>query len=244
VDYSLGQGTTAGLNPASERVAVSIANYGGSGKIRISDDAATATNALSFVNAWNVDPGIQGMPCYSVVMDKNNPDVLLAGTEFGMYYTENSGESWTSANNGDMNRVPVFDLRQQKKDAWKVQNSGVVYAGSHGRGIFKTDYFLNPSTGIDDDKIADLPALGTLKIFPNPITNSGTVQFDLGVSGDVSMNIYSITGRLVESRSAQKMEPGKKKELQFNAADLAQGTYLLQIKVGNTVQTSKFVKTR
>ena len=244
VDYSLGQGTTAGGAPASKRVVVSLANYGGSGKIRISDNAATATDASSFQNAWNVEPGIQGMPCYSVVMDKNNPNVLMAGTEFGIYYSDNSGASWTSANNGDMNRVPVFDLRQQKKDAWKVQNSGVVYAGSHGRGVFRSDYLLNPNTGLDDDKIADLPSLGKLKIFPNPVTNNGTVQFDLGVSGDVSMNIYSIDGRLVESRSAQKMEPGQKKELRFNAADLAQGTYLLQIKVGNTVQTSKFVKTR
>ncbi len=82
VDYSQGQGTIAGNGPASERVAVSIGNYGGSGKIRISDNAATATGAFSFTNAWNVDASIEGMPCYSVVMDKNNPNVILAGTEF------------------------------------------------------------------------------------------------------------------------------------------------------------------
>lgn len=244
VDYSQGQGTTAGSEPASERVIVSIGNYGGSGKIRISDNAATATDVYSFENIWNVDSSIEGMPCYSVVMDKNDPDVILVGTEFGMYYTDNRGDTWTSANNGDMNKVPVFDLRQQKREPWKAQNSGVVYAGSHGRGVFRTDYLLNPSTGIDDDKIANLPALGKLKIFPNPVTNTGTVQFDMGVSGDVSMYIYSIEGRLVDSRSAQKMEPGHKKEIRFNASDLAHGTYLLQIKVGNTVQTSKFVKTR
>lgn len=244
VDYSQGQGTTEGEGPASERVAVTIANYGGSGKVRISENAATTTGSSSFQDVWNVDPSIQGMPCYSVVMDKNNPNVLLVGTEFGMYYTDNSGDSWTSANNGDMNRVPVFDLRQQKKESWKVQNSGVVYAGTHGRGVFKTDYFLNPHTSLDDNNIAKLPDLGKLKVFPNPLTDNGTVQFDLGVSGDVSMNIYSITGRLVESKSAQKMEPGQKKEIRFNAADLAQGTYLLQVKVGETVQTTKFVKTR
>ena len=242
VDYSQGRGTTGG-DPASERVAISIGNYGGNGKVRISDNAASTTGASTFQNAWNVDNSITGMPCYSVVMDVNNPDILMVGTEFGVWYTGNSGDSWTSANNGDMNRVPVFDLRQQKLPNWKVNNSGVVYAGSHGRGIFRTDYLLDPATGLDGD-IAELPALSKLKIYPNPVTANGTIQFDLGVNENVSLFIYSLDGRLVQSSSNQRIEQGLKKEIRFNSNDLAPGTYIIQVKAGNYVETGKFVKTR
>ena len=242
VDYSLGQGTS-GAGPASGKMVISVGNFGGSGKIRASEIANTTSGANSFSSIWNVESAISGMPCYSVVMDVNNPNIIMAGTEYGVYYTDNNGSSWSHVNNGDMVKVPVFDLRQQKLPNWKVINSGVVYAGSHGNGIFKTDYLLDPITGIEHYETA-LPALSKLKIYPNPVAYNGTVQFDLGVSEKVSMSIYTLDGKLIESITPQTMEAGKKKEIRFNAADLAAGIYIVKVKVGNTIQTGKFIKTQ
>lgn len=242
VDYSQGQGTNGG-DPASGKVVISIGNFGGSGKIRVSEVADAVLGGGSFTDVWNVDSSIEGMPCYSVVMDVNNPDIIMAGTEYGIYYTDNNGGSWSVVNNGDMVKVPVFDLRQQKLPKWKVDNSGVVYAGSHGSGIFKTDYLLDPVTGIEHYEAA-LPTLSKLNIFPNPVASNGTVQFDLGVSDKVSMSIYTLDGKLIETATPQTMEAGKKKEIRFNASDLAAGIYIVQIKVGNTIETGKFVKTQ
>ena len=242
VDYSQGQGTTGG-DPASGKVVISLGNFGGSGKIRVSETANTVSGAGTFASVWNVDSSIEGMPCYSVVMDVNNPNIIMAGTEYGVYYTDNNGSSWSSVNNGDMVKVPVFDLRQQKLPKWMVANSGVVYAGSHGSGIFKTDYLLDPVTGIEHYEAA-LSTLSKLKIYPNPVASNGTVQFDLGVSDKVSMSIYTLDGKLIETVSPQTMESGKKKEIRFNASSLAAGIYIIQVKVGNTIETGKFVKTQ
>ncbi len=242
VDYSQGQGTTIGQPASSERVAITEGNYGGFGKVRVSDTAASADGAGSFQNIWNVDDAIRGMPCYSIVMDVNDPNVFLVGTEYGIYYSGDNGATWSVANNGAMNRVPIFDLRQQKRPNYKVNNSGVVYAGSHGRGIFRTDYLLNESTGIEGVE-SEIPALSELTIYPNPVRENGSIRFDLGTNDAVSMKIYSLDGRLVRSIAPKQMESGRKKELTFNASELATGTYIVMLKAGEAVKTGKFIKT-
>ncbi len=239
VDYSLGRGMYG--VPASQRVVVTHGGYGGSAKVRVSNTAASALGSGSFINIWNIESALLGMPVYSVVMDVNDPTVFMVGTEYGIFYSGDDGATWTEANNGDLNRVPVFDLRQQKREAWNADNSGVVYAGSHGRGIFRTDYLQSEITSTDNP-ITELPALDALRIFPNPMSNQGSVQFDLGVSANVTIRIFSITGQLVKTISNQRVEYGRERIITFDTSDLPSGTYLLQLTAGNTAKTAKFVK--
>ncbi|MFN2429381.1 MAG: T9SS type A sorting domain-containing protein [Cryomorphaceae bacterium] len=241
VDYSQGRGTTSGQGSASPRVAISVGGYGGSDKILVSETGATAGGNGTFTNAWNVDSDLQGMPCYSVIMDVANPEVMMAGTEYGIWYTDNGGDDWTEANNGDMNRVPIHDLRQQKSPAWKVDNSGVVYAGSHGRGVFRTDYLLETSSVDHPD--AAVSDLGNLFVFPNPLVDQGTIQFDLGQQNEVNVFIYTIDGRVVKSIPNQRIDVGEERQLRFDASDLPTGTYIVQLQAGDLTETSKFVKT-
>jgi hypothetical protein len=237
VDYSQGRG-----DDASERVAISIGGYGGSGKIRVSDQAASVAGIGTFENVWNVPSEFTGMPAYSVVMDIENPEILLAGTEYGIWYSGNNGETWSEANNGEMVRVPVFDLRQQKRDPWNVSNGGVVYAGTHGRGIFKTNYLLT-TTNVEDI-VEDVPVLNELRVFPNPVTSRASVSFDLGATADIEMYIYSIDGRLIEGFQEQRVGSGINRQIDFDASDFARGQYILQLRVGDDWNSAKFVVTR
>lgn len=240
VDYSQGQGTAEGADPASERVAISVGNYGGSGKVRVSDNGASAAGVGSFDDIWNVDSDILGMPCYSIIMDVNQPEVIMVGTEHGVYYTGNNGDSWSVVNNGDMVRVPVFDLRQQKRKPWQVENSGVVYAGTHGRGVFKTDYLLDPTTSVDDID-GDVAQVSDLVVFPNPLRNEGTLEFDLASSSQVNVRIFSLEGRLVAS-TTQRIEAGADRQVRFNTSELGTGTYIVQVESNSASITTKFVK--
>jgi hypothetical protein len=174
-------------------------------------------------------------------MDVVDPNKILVGTEYGIWYTDNNGQSWTEANNGEMNRVPVHDLRQQKLPSWMVSNSGVVYAGSHGRGVFRTDY-LQVLTNTSDAVATKLPALGGLKVFPNPLVSDASVQFDLGASSDVTLRIFSITGQLVKTIQQQRVEQGRDKIVRFDASDLPAGTYVIQVAANGATQSGKFIK--
>lgn len=235
VDFSEGRGDNA-----SERVVISLGGYGGSGKIRVSDEAASAEGAGTFEDVWNVPSEFLGMPAYSVVMDIVDPSILLAGTEYGVWFSEDNGDTWSEANNGEMVRVPVFDLRQQKVSD-DALNSGVVYAGSHGRGVFRTGYLRN---SLSTEDVADnVPVLNKLTVFPNPVTSQASVSFDLGTTADIEMYIYSIDGRLIEAFQEQRVGAGFSRQIDFDASDYAIGQYILQLKVGEDWNSAKFVVT-
>jgi len=241
VDYSQGQGTIEGEPEASERVAVAIGGYGGDEKVFVSDDAASAQGVGSFENIWDIPEEVSGMPAYSIVMDLNDPEVFLVGTEYGIWYSGDNGNTWSEANGGDMSRVPVYDLRQQKRRPWNAENTGVVYVGSFGRGVFRSDFLLQPLS-TPEDLFASNETLANLNIFPNPVTGSGTIEFDLNQENEVSVFIYSLDGRMVKAIKNQRVDMGNKRQVAFNAADLAAGTYVVQVQAGEELKTAKFVK--
>lgn len=241
VDYSQGQGTIEGEPAASERVAVAIGGYGGDEKVFVSDNAASAEGVGSFENIWDIPEEVAGMPAYSIVMDINDPETFLVGTEFGIWYSGDNGNTWTEANGGQMSRVPVYDLRQQKRRPWNAENSGVVYVGTFGRGVFRSDYLLDPLS-TNEDLYASNEVLSDLNIFPNPMTGSGTIEFDLNQENEVSVFIFSLDGRMVKAIKNQRVDMGNRRQVRFNASDLAAGTYVVQVKAGEALKTSKFVK--
>jgi hypothetical protein len=63
--------------------------------------------------------------------DLRNPDLLFAGTEFGLFVSIDDGESWSKFMNG-MPTVPVYDLVIHPRD-------NDLIAGTHGRSIFILD---------------------------------------------------------------------------------------------------------
>ena len=192
-------------------------------------------------NIWDIPEEVSGMPAYSIVMDLNDPEVFLVGTEYGIWYSGDNGNTWSEANGGDMSRVPVYDLRQQKRRPWNAENTGVVYVGSFGRGVFRSDFLLQPLS-TPEDLFASNETLANLNIFPNPVTGSGTIEFDLNQENEVSVFIYSLDGRMVKAIKNQRVDMGNKRQVAFNAADLAAGTYVVQVQAGEELKTAKFVK--
>jgi len=63
--------------------------------------------------------------------DLRNPDLLFAGTEFGLFVSIDDGESWSKFMNG-MPTVPVYDLVIHPRD-------NDLIAGTHGRSIWILD---------------------------------------------------------------------------------------------------------
>jgi len=59
---------------------------------------------------------------------KKNPNVILLGTEYGIYTTDNitiSSPNWTKDNEG-MGNVPVYMLTQQNFYTYNTPNYGVI----------------------------------------------------------------------------------------------------------------------
>ena len=75
----------------------------------------------------------ENLPGYalSILQDFEDPDLLFAGTEFGLHFSNDGGDSWTRFDAG-VPTVSVMDMAIQQRE-----NDLVL--GTHGRGIFVID---------------------------------------------------------------------------------------------------------
>jgi hypothetical protein len=71
------------------------------------------------------------VPVLRLLVDRNDPtaQTVLAATDIGVFRTTDGGTTWAPFNLGTIPAVAVFDIEQNL--------NGVVFAATHGRGIFE-----------------------------------------------------------------------------------------------------------
>lgn len=82
-----------------------------------------------------------------------------------------------------------------------------------------------------------------LNVYPNPVGNSTTILFSVPQSGNVSIQIFDLSGRLIATLANQKMQAGNHL-LTWNANDkhgsgVPSGLYLLRLNKGSYSETIK-----
>ena len=219
-----------------DHVVAARGGFGGSGKVIESFDATADSPVFSSI--WFTSGNLIGLPVYAVIIEQDNPDVVFAGTEFGIYSTTDGGANWGFEGEDPMGAYPIFDLRQQWRSPEDVENSGFIYVGSHGRGAFRSTAFAKH--GIDDvDEPESNELVADLLIAPNPMTTYGKLQFTSDNEGLINMDIYSIAGQRV--KSLQFVMNIGANNYRFDVSDLNHGTYIIQLNKDNKVTTKKFI---
>jgi hypothetical protein len=93
----------------------------------------------------------EGMPenhtVYSIKQDHVNPDLLFAGTEFGVFFTNNGGEKWIQLKGG----IPTIAVRDI--DIQRREND--LALGTFGRGFYILDDYSPLRTADKDLLIED-----------------------------------------------------------------------------------------
>ncbi len=207
-----------------------------------------SSNALASTPSWSSIGGsgtgsLPNIPVFGVeiIANASTNETIIVGTEYGAFVTENingSGTNWTPINN-EIGLVPVFDVRQQ----WRSRSQGavnpyVVYLGTHGRGIWKSDDVLSvdePIAAIEKEEISNLI------VFPNPMSSEGKIGFELNSNSDVTISIYDLQGKIVNNIKRTNMTSGKH-VIPFNVMDLSNGTYIVTLKTKNSSEVIKFIK--
>jgi len=86
--------------------------------------------------------------------------------------------------------------------------------------------------------VAPLPTqYAVAQNYPNPFNAKTLINFDLPAANDVVIDIYSVTGQLVESISG-RYEAGSH-SITWDATDVASGVYFYKLTAGSFVQTMK-----
>ncbi len=76
--------------------------------------------------------------------------------------------------------------------------------------------------------------------YPNPFNPTTTFEYTVPRTELVTINVYDVSGRLVDQVVNQVQSPGTYRAT-FDAMNLASGVYLYQLRAGNTVITNKML---
>ncbi len=83
----------------------------------------------------------------------------------------------------------------------------------------------------------------TFGSYPNPFSSSTTVEYAVREASPVTLRVYDLTGRTVATLVEGVQEAGTH-QVSFDGRDLAAGTYLYRLQVGDETRTHRVVLTR
>ncbi|GGK67573.1 hypothetical protein GCM10011405_14460 [Rufibacter glacialis] len=79
-----------------------------------------------------------------------------------------------------------------------------------------------------------------LRAFPNPFTESATLDFTIGEAGEYSLVLHDMKGRLVRQVSAGKAEAGRSYSFNLDGS-LPAGIYLAKLRINNQTKTIRIM---
>jgi photosystem II stability/assembly factor-like uncharacterized protein/PKD repeat protein len=140
-----------------------VSNYGNVSVFESFDNGVT----------WqSVEGNLPDMPVWDALFDPINPDQAMIATEAGVWVTDNldgANTIWQPSLDGmPVTRVDMLQYRE---------SDNMILAGTHGRGMFTTDYRSPASAEFVVDEIG---YVGTPFSFENRSYNPNKVEWDFG----------------------------------------------------------------
>ena len=217
-------GATSWFNPAG-----TSNDWFSFGPITIPDSGALITWAVkwnpAYRDAYKVLVSTTGMDNYN---DFTNPAIYSIADLYDQNFNDTLWAYQTvnipSANNGQ----PVYISFQHEAvdmDVLWLDEISIIEAN-------------NPMSVNENNS-----SLVVFANMPNPANESTTISFSLKNSNNVYVNVYDITGRIVNSVNLGTKNSGKH-TYKMNTSELSEGVYFYSINVGNTSKVNKLIVSR
>lgn len=227
-----------------DHVVLSFGGYGGSGKVRESFDARDPNPTFNSIwdNSTNLSSGLINMPVYDVMIEMDDPNVIFVGTEYGVFATDDGGNTWGHEDADPLGNVPVFEIDQQRRD-WDqgAKNPGYIYLGTHGKGLFKSTDFQ--SVRPDDRIEAEDREFASLGVYPNPADQRAYLELPEDLEEDLNVRIFDLQGKEVHSTP---VDPTQKRdgEMSLPVSELEEGIYIVRASSASYDRSAKLVVSR
>ncbi len=133
------------IDPANEDVAyLTVSGFGTGHVFKTADGGAT----------WqDVSGNLPDLPVNAVLIEPGTPDNIYIGTDLGAFVSTDAAATWSPFNDG-LPLVAVFDLAINS-------TSGLLLAGTHGRGMFARTVDLTLGMTVSPDSRIDSIAVGS-----------------------------------------------------------------------------------
>ena len=97
---------------------------------------------------------------------------------------------------------------------------------------------LYTGTGISQDKQAR--QLDYMILFPNPASDQSSLRFVLNQGGDLWVEVYDASGRLIFQRTHSGLSPAEH-QISLPVENWQKGLYLVRARIGNQVMVKELV---
>jgi uncharacterized delta-60 repeat protein len=222
---------------------------GSSDGIVYSDDITVVSLTPSGDERWVYrynGPGNSGDNAYSIMYGSDG-NIYVAGASGGsgtsadftvVSLAPSGAERWVYRYNGPGNSGDV---------AYSIVcgSDGSVYAAGQSSGSGTLDdvtvISLSPDVGVAER--LSRPSASVCHLLynrPNPVSNSTLISYSLPSATNVTLSIYDITGRLVETLVNGTQQPGIH-QVRWIRKENPSGVYFYRLKAGEFVQTRKMV---
>jgi hypothetical protein len=224
-------------------VLVTTGNYGNDNFVYLATAATQAADSsMAFVP---VQGNLPQAPVFTAMFNSRDAKEVIVGTEYGVYSTKDifaGSPTWASENGNGMDIVPVMAIKQQhlENNAERgVENHGTIYASTFGRGFFKSETFSTKGlTGTS--MMVNNETNIAVSIMPNPVADYAEINYTMNSTGDVSFEIFDMTGKVVKQMQLDNQSAGDH-QLNIDAADLEPGAYFVRMKANNQQTSMKFM---
>ena len=243
--------TSVAIDPRNaNKIVVTLGNYGNDNYVYYCDNALSNSPTFTAKQA-----NLPKMPVFSSIIEMSTGHVIL-GTERGVYKTTDINNPNWGADAENMGAVPVVKLKQQTRvlaDRFVVKpsengdivevyegvhNTGIIYAATYGRGVFRSENYKLSSTSVDDNTVT--VAETKVSIYPNPVRDRATISFEVNGNQPVRYQVYDLTGRMVQTETIGSFNEGSH-EHSIDLGNLGAGSYILRLEQGQQVSTAKFI---
>ena len=194
-------------------IIVTISNYNTDSVFYTTDGGTT----------WNSKEGnLPDMPIRSALMNPENKNEVILGTELGVWGTTNflsATPTWSQYTNGLGNvRITNLDYRPSTR---------TVLASTYGRGIFTTINDTNLAT--TENSVEEI-----YRVYPNPTRGDFYLKMN-AKHKNVTVNVFDISGKLVFTKNGVNAE-------EKISPSLPKGHYIVKVeKEGEYIFSSKLI---
>jgi hypothetical protein len=208
--------------------------------VRLAGGTAAGTEVYAKIYSINTDPNSTELFTYEgesnpkVVTAANLNTNLILALQAPVNLTANTtylavvgsyGPGMVVANAGTSEEQTTFFL-DMLDDTWYFQ-TGTPYVRLN----------FDPSAGIEETNEDVFAA----SVYPNPTSNSTSVNFTLNSASEVNVTVSDITGKVVEVLMNETSVSGEQK-ISFDASSYANGAYYVTIATEGSTVTKKFMK--
>jgi hypothetical protein len=114
------------------------------------------------------------------------------------------------------------------------KNLNYMITAKYPAGCTPPTQSVSPYTTMEESGV------NSLSNFPNPFKSSTNISFRLAKAGFVSLNVYDLTGRKVQTLIQEKRNAGQH-SVKFSGYNLAAGTYIYRLEADGYSKTGRMI---